>query len=113
MRCSKSCKHNIGGFCIKYNEEILESKNPYHPGLLIHPLRYLNLYYRIEEQEVSHLIDLAKRYLNDDVSKSICSYYEQKGQISYKQRKMLLYKIFDCYEEKERPQNDFVFCQVE
>lgn len=112
-RCYKDCKYNSSGFCLKYEEKILESRNMYHPGLLIHPMQYLAIYYNEDEDNVDSLVDAADLYLNgDEVADSICSYFARYGQISFKQRKLLLHKIFDCFEEKE-PKHYMDFCQVE
>lgn len=101
-KCYKNCKHNICGVCQKYNERILVSKNPVHYGLLIHPFECLTIYYNSNNQDVTYLVKQAKKYLTNDISKSICSCYKEKGHISYKQRKILLHQLFDCYEEKEK-----------
>jgi hypothetical protein len=113
-RCYKCCDHYHLGFCIKYNESIIVSRNPAHLGLLIHPLHYLSLYYNYDKKDVSHLIDVANKYLNDNVSKSVCKQYEQKGYVTYKQRKYLIYNILHCCEETPRTYDgDITFVQVE
>ena len=111
--CHKCCDHYYLGFCSKYNKPILVSRNPAHLGLLIHPLDYLSIYYNYDKKDVSHLIEIANKYLTDDVSKSICKQYEKKGYITYKQRKCLVYNILHCYEEKPREYGNITFVQVE
>ena len=88
------------------------SRSQAHPGLLLHTLPYLELLYKEDKEEIEVLIDIAERYLDDEVSKSICTYFARYEQISFKQRKLLLYKLFNCYEEKE-PGQYMDFCQVE
>lgn len=113
IRCYKDCKYNKYDYCSKYDEKIIVSRNQAHPGLLIHPLQYLTIFYNEENEDVDELIDLADKYLNgDEVVDSICNYFARYGQISFKQRKLLLYKLFNCYEEKE-PKQYINFCQVE
>ena len=101
-RCYRHCKYNsCDWYCRKYNERILTSKNPFHYGMLIHPLEYLSMfYYRDVNWEISHLIEIAEKYANDDVSKSIINQYKKKGYITYKQRKCLVYNLLHCYEGK-------------
>lgn len=111
--CHKCCDHYYMGFCTKYNEQILVSRNPAHLGLLIHPLHYFSLYYDNDEKDVSHLIDTASKYLQDEVSQSICQQYKNKGYITYKQRKCLVYNILHCCEEKPREYGNITFVQVE
>lgn len=112
-RCYECCKYNYIGFCTKYKESILVSKNPAHYGLLLHPLEYLTIYYDYNQKDLEFLIQKADKYLKDNISKSICNYYREKGYITFKQRKLLLHQFFDCYEEKERYYGDITFCQVE
>lgn len=112
-RCYRFCKHNCLGFCTKYEERILVSKNLAHYGLLLHPLDYLTLYYNDNQKDLEHLIKKAEQCLTDDISKSICHYYRQKGYITFKQRKLLLHLFFDCCEEEEKHYDDIPFCQVE
>lgn len=81
-RCYKGCKHYYNGMCCKYKERILESKNPYHPGLLLHPLESLSMYYEEDNDDIYDLMDLAERYLDDEVSESICNLFVRIGQIS-------------------------------
>lgn len=101
-RCYMSCKYNSSGYYLKYDEKVIKSKNFYHPHLLIHPLQYLSIYYNENKDNVEYLVKIAKEHLNNDkVVNSICDYFSQHGQISFKQRKLLLHKIFDCFEEKE------------
>ena len=112
-KCYEYCKHNCCGFCSKYNEMILTSRNPMHPGILIHPLHYLNLYYDYDAKDICHLIEIAIEYLEDEVSQNICQQYNNKGYITYKQRKYLVYNILHCCEEKHREYIDYGFTQVE
>lgn len=102
-RCYENCKHNwCNVHCRKYNETILTSRNPFHRGLLIHPLEWLSMYYYREVNgDISHLIDIAEKFSEDDTSKSIVEQYKKKGYISYKQRKFLLWKLLNCFEGKE------------
>lgn len=111
--CYKCCKHYYMGFCSKYKETILVSRNPMHPGLLIHPLYYLDLYYEYDAKDIPHLIDIADKYLKDEVSKNVCQQYKNKGYITFKQRKYLVYNLLHCYEEKQRTYGDITFVQVE
>lgn len=101
-RCYKCCKYNYAGlFCTKYEETILVSRNPAHYDLLLHPLEYLTIYYNYsynKEEDINHLIQTAEKYLTDNISKSICNYYREKGYITFKQRKLLLHQFFNCYE---------------
>ena len=101
-RCYKNCKHNwCGGYCKKYQELISTSKNCLHYGLLIHPLEYLSIYYDYEKKDIQHLIEIADKFADDDISKNIIKQYKQKGYISFKQRKFLIYKLLNCcYEGK-------------
>lgn len=102
MNC-RSCAHYYSslGFCSKYEKQIIVSRNLLHYSLLIHPLDCLTIYYDTNyKKDIEHLIELSEKYLKDGTSKSICLYYRKNGYISYKQRKFLLYKIFDCYELK-------------
>ena len=103
-RCYEFCKHNYLGFCSKYKARILVSRNPVHYGLLIHPLHYLDLYYDYDYgvKNTPDLIDIANKYLEDDVSQSIFQQYNKKGYITYKQRKYLVYNLLHCCEEKHR-----------
>lgn len=102
-RCYKNCKHNwCNVSCRKYNEPILISRNPLHRGLLLHPLQYLSMYYRYENNDIKHLIEIAEKFSDDEVSKNIIKQYKQKGYISFKQRKFLIYKLLNCcFECKE------------
>lgn len=102
-RCYKNCKYNwCNVSCRKYNEPILISRSPFHRGLLLHPLQYLSMYYRYENNDITHLIDVAEKFSDDDVSKNIIKQYKQKGYISFKQRKFLIYKLLNrCFECKE------------
>lgn len=119
-KCYKCCKYNNGfGYCEKYDEKILVSKNMAHYGLLIHPLEYLTLYYNIGEKDIKYLIKISEKYLNDKASKNICNFFNNKGFITEKQKKLLLYNIFNCYEPNERKDADLtefeygLACQVE
>jgi hypothetical protein len=98
--CYKFCKHNYCGFCSKYKKTIPVSRNPAHYGLLMHPLGYLDLYYDYDKKDLSHLIDIANEYLKDEVSQNILQQYKDKGYITYKQRKYLVYNILHCCEDK-------------
>ena len=109
--CYKCCDHYYMGFCHKYKEQIVVSRNPAHLGLLIHPLHYLSIYYNYDNKDISQLIDIANEHLKDEVSQSICKQYENKGYITYKQRKYLVYNILHCCEEKSKTYWEFV--QVE
>ncbi len=102
-RCYKNCKHNwCGGYCDKYKELVLTSRSIYHYGLLLHPLEYLSIYYDYEKKDIKHLIEIADKFANDDASKNIVKRYKQNGYISFKQRKLLIYKLLNCcYEDKE------------
>lgn len=102
-RCYRSCKHYyIYGFCGKYNEIVRRSNNFCHYGLPLHPLDFLELYYSPHHTpDVSHLMQYAEKFLEDDVSKNIVQQYKSKGKISYKQRKYLVYNLMHCYEDKE------------
>ena len=100
--CYKFCKHNSWGFCSKYNESILVSRNPAHYGLLIHPLDYLELYYKYDAKDIPFLIKIANKYLEDEVSQNILQQYKRKGYITYKQRKLLVYNLLHCCEEEYR-----------
>ena len=112
--CYKCCKHNYCGFCAKYEDTILVSRNPAHYGLLLHPLDYLELYYRYDAKDIPHLIDIANKYLKDDVSQNILQQYKKKGYVTFKQRKYLVYNLLNCcYEEKEREYGNITFVQVE
>lgn len=111
--CHEYCKYNYLGFCAKYKEKILVSKNPAHYGLLLHPLDYLTIYYDYNKKDIHDLIEKAESHLTDNISKSICNYYKEKGYISFKQRKLLLHQFFNCCEEEEMVYGDVTFCQVE
>ena len=102
-RCYENCKYNWCNFvCRKYNEKILTSRNPFHKGLLIHPLEDLSMYYYKDiNGDISYLIKVAEKFLKDDTSKSIIKQYKNKGDISYKQRKYLVANLLNCYEAKE------------
>ena len=113
-RCYRCCKHYYCGFCTKYKKQILISRNPMHYGLLIHPLDYVDLYYDYDKKDISNLIDIANEYLDDEISQNICEQYKNKGYISYKQRKYLVYNILHCCEENQRTYDgDITFIQVE
>ena len=113
-RCFKGCKNYYKGFCTKYFDKVLESKSPYHIGLPLHPLSHLELYYKEDEDDIDHLIDVADKFSNgDEVIDNICNYFARYGQISFKQRKLLLYKLLNCYEEKEPEPRGMDFYQVE
>lgn len=111
--CYRCCKHYYAGFCSKYKKTILVSRNPMHPGLLIHPLHYLDLYYDYDRKDIKLLIDIAKDFLKDEVSLNILQQYDNKGYITYKQRKYLVYNILHCCEEKKKEYVDWNFIQVE
>lgn len=102
-RCYECCKHYyIFGFCEKYGELVRKSSNIYHYGLPLHPLDFLELYYSPHlTPDVSHLMQYAEKYLEDDISKNIVQQYKSKGKISVKQRKYLVYNLLHCYEDKE------------
>ena len=113
-RCYKGCKHYYNGLCTKYREPVLESKSPFCMGLPLHPLSHLELYYKEDEDDIDHLIDVADKFSNgDEVIDNICNYFARYGQISFKQRKLLLYKLLNCYEEKEPEPRGMDFYQVE
>jgi hypothetical protein len=103
-RCYKDCKHNFCDmFCNKYGERILTSRNPFSYGILLHPLEYLSTFYhRDVNLEISHLIKIAEKFSEDDVSKNIINQYKKNGYISYKQRKFLVYQLLHCFERRER-----------
>lgn len=84
-----------------------------HYGLPMHPFDSLTLYYNHDREDIRPLIKVAVEHLTDKTSKSICKWYNEKESITFKQRKYLLYQIFNCYEEKEAVHSDFTFCQVE
>ena len=100
-RCYKRCKYNFCDvYCEKYDERIFTSNNPYNYGMLIHPLQYLSTFYhRDVNWEISHLVEIAEKFADDDVSKSIIAWYKKKGYITYKQRKCLVAKLLNCYED--------------
>ena len=102
-RCYENCKHNwCNVSCRKYNEPILTSRNPFHRGLLIHPLEDLSaFYYRDVNLDISYLIKIAEKYAEDDTSKSIIEWYKKNGCLSYKQRKYLVANLLHCFEAKE------------
>lgn len=106
-------KYNCIGVCTKYEEIILVSKNVAHYGLLLHPLEYLTIYYNENQKDLEHLIKKAEQCLTDNISKSICRFYRQKGYITFKQRKLLLHNFFNCCEEEKQEYGDTTFCQVE
>lgn len=84
--------------------------------LVLHIIRIVvkyYLYYNYDKKDISHLIEIANKYLTDDVSKSICKQYEKKGYITYKQRKCLVYNILHCCEEKPKEYGNITFVQVE
>ena len=113
ITCAKDCKYNDYGFCLKYEDKILKSTNVFHTGILLHPLHYLTIYYNEDAKNIDALIDVANKYLNgDEVVDSICNYFARNGQISFKQHKLLLHRIFSCFETRERVPG-IVFCQVE
>ena len=100
-RCYECCKYYRMSCCTKYNKHILHSKNIAHIGLPLHPLEYLTLYYNHEHNDINHLMDIAEKCLTDDVSNNIIEQYKHKGYISFKQRKLLVWKLTNCYEPKE------------
>lgn len=99
-RCYENCKYNwCNVYCSKYNERILISRNCFHPGLLIHPLEYLSMYYYKDiNGDIVHLIEVAEKFSDDDTSKNIIDWYKKRGYISYKQRKFLVAKLLHCFE---------------
>lgn len=97
-RCYDDCKHNVCGFCRKYHEAIHVSKAWGCRGLLLHPLEYLDLYYK-SDRDIEHLIKVAEEFTTDDVSKNICKQFRSKGYITYKQRRYLVYDLLHCYED--------------
>lgn len=111
--CSKTCKHNYLNFCTKYDKPIIVSRNMWHPGLLIHPLHYLTLYYNYDRNDIGELIALAKKFLTDETSKSLCGFYDKYKYLTFKQRKLLLHQFFDCFEKENKTDNGVPFCQVE
>jgi len=102
-RCYQNCKHNwCNVVCRKYDESILTSRHPLHYGLLLHPLEYLSIYYDYRKKDIQHLIDIVDKFSDDDASKNIVKKYKQNGYISFKQRKLLIYRLLNCcYEGKE------------
>ena len=112
-RCYRFCKHNYCGFCSKYKETILVSRNPTHYGLLLHPLQHLELYYNYDAKDIPYLIDIANEHLKDEVSQNILQQYKKKGYVTYKQRKYLVYNLLHCCEEKHREYCGTDFVQVE
>ena len=102
-RCYQNCKHNwCNVVCRKYDEPILTSRNPFHRGLLIHPLQDLSMYYYKDVNgSISYLIKVAEKFLKDNTSKSIIEWYKKKGDISYKQRKYLVANLLNCFEGKD------------
>jgi hypothetical protein len=115
-RCYKNCKYRSSYFCTKYGEPIQISKNMCHPGLNLHPLDYLSLYYK-DSSDIEHLIEVAEKYSDEPSSKNICKQYRETGKITYKQRKLLVYNILNCYESEDDNYhsigNDGLMCQVE
>ena len=101
-RCYSRCKYNFcDGYCEKYEDWIHKSENPWNYGILIHPLQYLSTFYRRDVNcEISHLIAIAEKFAEDDTSKNIVSQYKKKGYITFKQRKLLVYKLLHCYKEE-------------
>jgi hypothetical protein len=62
-----------------------------------HPLEYLTVYYQYDAKEdIEHLIKIAEEFNTDEASKNICAQFRRKGYITFKQRKLLLYNIFNC-----------------
>ena len=84
-----------------------------HPGILIHPLYYVSFYYNYDQKDISDLIDIANEHLKDEVSQNIIKQYKNKGYITYKQRKYLVYSVLHCYEDRQREYGDITFVQVE
>ena len=98
-RCYNNCKHRCLNFCNKYGERILVSKVFVHYGISFHPLDYLSLYYA-QTDDIEHLIKIAEKYSDETSSKNICKQYRNTGKITHKQRKLLVYNILNCYEDK-------------
>jgi hypothetical protein len=98
-RCYETCKYNVCGFCRKYHEAIHVSKVWAHQGLPLHPLEYLEVYYK-SDQDVEHLIKVAEEFMTDNISKNICQQFKTKGYISYKQRRYLVYNLLHCAEDR-------------
>ena len=101
--CQKWCKHynEAYGFCEKYKQSIPVSRNPLHYGLRLHPLDYVELYFRKNENDgIDHLVELADKFLTSNIDKGIVKYYRTYGRLSYKQRKVLAGHILYCAEEK-------------
>jgi hypothetical protein len=101
-RCWKCCKYyNILGYCEKYNEILHTSKNIAHPGLPLHPLDFLELYYSEHHTpDPTHLIEYAEKFLKDTTARDIINYYKTKNKVTSKQRKYLVYNLLHCYEDK-------------
>lgn len=116
VRCYKNCKYRSVNFCTKYGEPIQISKNICHPGLNIHPLDYLSLYYT-DSSDIEHLIEAAEKYSDEPSSKNICKQYRDTGKITYKQRKLLVYNLLHCAEDRYPAygliENEGLACQVE
>lgn len=97
-RCYENCKHNVCGMCRKYHEAIHVSKVWAHSGLPLHPLEYLEIYYK-SDRDIEHLISIAEEFLTDNIAKSICQQFRSRGSITYKQRRYLVYDILHCAED--------------
>lgn len=96
-RCYRGCIHFIEGvnYCDKYKMLI------HNFGTLLHPFDFLSIYYDESDNDDLHgLIDLAERFLTDEASRNICTKYRRSGKISFPQRKLLIYNLLHCYEEK-------------
>ena len=84
--CYRCCKHlSSFGFCDKYNSFVIISKNPAHPGLRMHPLDYLSVFYDYykKPEDIQYLIDIAEKFQTDETSKNICEQYRKRGYITF------------------------------
>lgn len=112
-QCYGNCKHYSLGFCKKYEKQILVSQNPFHRGIKFHPFDYMSLYYQKNQTDLTHLINIADKYLTTDIAKNIVVYYKKYNKLSYKQRKVLINQILYCYEDKPVPSVNEIWCQIE
>lgn len=111
------CKYFSVGICKKYDKLLHRSSNACHSGFSIHPFDYVRLYYDKREEDIKHLMEIANKYLTSDTAKSICKQYKENGDITFKQRKVIISQILNCYEQRnsfyEKQKTDTYFSEIE
>lgn len=109
--CYRNCKYRSTiGYCAKYDEIIINDR---------HPLSYLPSIFQKDEltpfDQYCIIKDASKYLTKDYMSQNILEYYKRTGWLSHKQYRALAWKLLNCFESINAPDNveHMDFCQIE